>query len=160
MEGYPGSSLRAPISLQQLTQSTQTGTLPRNLAFGELQPLEHLQEHLAALFEVHVLPFVLFADYGTGADRAPRMQAHQIELVAKPMLLPFDARCLVVGHHGDQVEFGVRPYAPRFIDEYPKIGQGVAPRYRNGGEYPRHRVNQGLFDQSVIRHHKTYEPLR
>lgn len=53
-------------------------------------------------------------------------------------------------YHRDQIEFRVRSYVSGFIDEYSKIGQSTAPRYRNGGEYPRRRVDQDLFDQSVV----------
>lgn len=115
---------------------------------------EHLEEGFVLLIKVGIFPLVLFSHYGTGVDRASGMQAHQIELMVKPVLLLFDARCLVVEYHGDQVEFGVRPHVFRFIDEDPKVGQGTASRYRNGGEYPRRRVDQGLFDQSVNKYHK------
>ena len=63
-------------------------------------------------------------------------------------------------YHRDQIELGVRPYVSRFVDEYPKVRQGIAPRYRNGGEYPRRRVDQDLFDQSVAEHYKACELLR
>ena len=121
---------------------------------------EHLEEDLAALFEIDVLPFVLFADYGTGVDCFFRMHIQKIELVAELLFLLFDARCLVMEYHRDQIELGVRPYISRFVDEYPKVRQGIAPRYRNGGEYPRRRVNQDLFDQSVAEHYKACELLR
>lgn len=88
------------------------------------------------------------------------MHIQEIELVAKLLFLLFDARCLVMKYHRDQIEFGVRPYVSRFVDEYPKVRQGIAPRYRNGGEYPRRRVDQDLFDQSVAEHYKAREPLR
>lgn len=121
---------------------------------------EHLEEDLAALFEIDVLPFVLFADYGTGVDCFFRMRIQKIELVAKLLFLLFDARCLVMEYHRDQIELGVRPYVSRFVDEYPKVRQGIAPRYRNGGEYPRRRVDQDLFDQSVAEYYKACELLR
>ena len=89
-----------------------------------------------------------------------RMYIQKIELVAKLLFLLFDARCLVMEYHCDQIEFGVRPHVSRFVDEYPKVRQGIAPRYRNGGEYPRRRVNQDLFDQSVAEHYKACELLR
>lgn len=121
---------------------------------------EHLEEDLAALFEIDVPPFVLFADYGTGVDCFFRMHIQKIELVAELLFLLFDARCLVMEYHCDQIELGVRPYISRFVDEYPKVRQGIAPRYRNGGEYPRRRVDQDLFDQSVAEHYKACELLR
>ena len=93
-------------------------------------------------------------------DYAFGMQARQIELMAKPVPLLLDVQRLIVEYHGDQIEFGVRPHISRFIDEYPEVEQGSTPRCKNGGKYPRRRVNQGLFDQSVDEHYKAYEPLR
>lgn len=121
---------------------------------------EHLEEDLAALFEIDVPPFVLFANYGTGVDCFFRIHIQEIELVAKLLFLLFDTLCLVMKYHRDQIEFGVRPHVARFVDEYPKVRHGIAPRYRNGGEYPRRRVDQDLFDQSVIEQYKTCELLR
>lgn len=78
-----------------------------------------MKKTLRRFFEIDVLPFVLFADYGPGMDCFFRMHIQKIELVAKLLLLLFDARCLVMEYHRDQIEFGVRPYVFQIVVNIP-----------------------------------------
>ena len=88
------------------------------------------------------------------------MGSKRIALPECNLKLPFNARWLVMEYHRNQVEFKIRSQISRLIDEYSKVGQSVVPRYTNGGEYPRRRVDQDLFVQSVPGHYKTYELLQ
>ena len=154
---------KEPSSFASRPSAEPVGAFPlpdgKRLVADRAKPHERetsLEEDLRR-FEIDVLPFVLWWTM-TGVDRFFRMRIQKIELVAKlcscyPML---DAS----GHeyHRDQIELPELTYVPDLSMNIPRSDKCIAPRYRNGGEYPRRRVPQDLFDQSVAEYYKACEP--